>query len=100
MVFSLKLKFGFLPIEIPVAIRGLDLDGEVWVKLRLIPTEPWVGTATWAFVAPPKVTLALVPFRLFNLMGTQLEIFHVTSVYENYVRFRVHGTVCTCISKM
>ncbi|XP_024366825.1 uncharacterized protein [Physcomitrium patens] len=72
MVFSLKLKFGFLPIEIPVAIRGLDLDGEVWVKLRLIPTEPWVGTATWAFVAPPKVTLALVPFRLFNLMAIPL----------------------------
>lgn len=69
MVFALTLKFGFIPIKIPVAIRGLDLDGEVWVKLRLIPTEPWVGTATWAFVSLPKVTLALAPFRLLNLMG-------------------------------
>lgn len=69
MVFSIALKFGFMPIKIPIAIRGIDLDGEVWVKLRLIPTEPWVGSATWAFVSPPKVKLALAPFRLFNLMG-------------------------------
>ena len=77
MVFAITLKFGFVPIKIPVAIRGLDLDGEVWVKLRLIPTEPWVGTATWAFVSLPKVTLALAPFRLLNLMGMYfIKCFH------------------------
>lgn len=77
MVFAITLKFGFVPIKIPVAIRGLDLDGEVWVKLRLIPTEPWVGTATWAFVSLPKVTLALAPFRLLNLMGMySIKCFH------------------------
>lgn len=77
MVFAITLKVGFVPIKIPVAIRGLDLDGEVWVKLRLIPTEPWVGTATWAFVSLPKVTLALAPFRLLNLMGMYfIKCFH------------------------
>lgn len=77
MVFAITMKFGFVPIKIPVAIRGLDLDGEVWVKLRLIPTEPWVGTATWAFVSLPKVTLALAPFRLLNLMGMYfIKCFH------------------------
>ncbi len=69
IVLSVTLKVGFLPITVPFGIRGLDLDGEMWVKLRLIPTEPWVGTATWAFVSLPKITLALAPFRIFNLMG-------------------------------
>jgi len=69
IVLSVTLKVGFLPITVPFGIRGLDLDGEIWVKLRLIPTEPWVGTATWAFVSLPKITLALAPFRIFNLMA-------------------------------
>jgi Ca2+-dependent lipid-binding protein len=66
---SVALKLGFLPLTIPFGIRGLDLDGEMWVKLRLIPTEPWVGTATWAFLSLPKVTLAVAPFGILNLMG-------------------------------
>ncbi|CAK9198291.1 unnamed protein product [Sphagnum troendelagicum] len=66
---SVALKLGFLPLTIPFGIRGLDLDGEMWVKLRLIPTEPWVGTATWAFISLPKVTLAVAPFGILNLMA-------------------------------
>jgi hypothetical protein len=66
---SVALKLGFLPLTIPFGIRGLDLDGEMWVKLRLIPTEPWVGTATWAFLSLPKVTLAVAPFGILNLMA-------------------------------
>lgn len=69
MLLLLKLKAGFLPITIPVGVRELDVDGELWVKLRLVPSEPWVGTATWAFVSLPKIKLDLSPFRLFNLMG-------------------------------
>lgn len=68
MLLQLKLRAGFIPITIPVGVRGLDVDGELWVKLRLVPTEPWVGTATWAFVSLPKIKLDLSPFRLFNLM--------------------------------
>lgn len=69
MLLLLKLKAGFLPITIPVGVRELDVDGELWVKLRLVPSEPWVGTATWAFVSLPKIKLDLSPFRLFNLMA-------------------------------
>lgn len=69
MLLMLSLKFGFMPIMIPVGVRDLDVDGELWVKLRLIPSVPWVGTATWAFVSLPKIKLDLAPFRLFNLMA-------------------------------
>ncbi|KAI5409511.1 hypothetical protein KIW84_055079, partial [Lathyrus oleraceus] len=43
MLLSLSLKFGIIPIVVPVGVRDFDIDGELWVKLRLIPTEPWVG---------------------------------------------------------
>ncbi|KAH7426073.1 hypothetical protein KP509_11G083500 [Ceratopteris richardii] len=69
MLLLLKLRAGFITITIPVGVRELDVDGELWVKLRLVPSEPWVGSATWAFVSLPKIKLVLSPFRLFNLMA-------------------------------
>ncbi|KAH6809811.1 Calcium-dependent lipid-binding family protein [Perilla frutescens var. frutescens] len=69
MLLLLSLKFGILPIAVPVGVRDFDIDGELWVKLRLIPTEPWVGAASWAFVSLPKIKFELSPFRLFNIMA-------------------------------
>lgn len=69
MLLMLSLKFGIFPIVVPVGVRDFDIDGELWVKLRLIPTEPWVGAASWAFVSLPKIKFELSPFRLFNLMA-------------------------------
>ncbi|KAK9063851.1 hypothetical protein SSX86_017723 [Deinandra increscens subsp. villosa] len=69
MLLMLTLKFGIIPIKVPVGIRDFDIDGELWVKLRLIPTEPWVGGVSWAFVSLPKIKFELLPFRLFNLMA-------------------------------
>nr|XP_043607493.1 synaptotagmin-2 [Erigeron canadensis]XP_043607494.1 synaptotagmin-2 [Erigeron canadensis] len=69
MLLMLSLKFGIIPIKVPVGIRDFDIDGELWVKLRLIPSEPWVGAVSWAFVSLPKIKFELSPFRLFNLMA-------------------------------
>ncbi|XP_071733164.1 synaptotagmin-2-like [Rutidosis leptorrhynchoides] len=69
MLLMLTLKFGIFPIKVPVGVRHFDIDGELWVKLRLIPTEPWVGAVSWAFVSLPKIKFELSPFRLFNLMA-------------------------------
>ncbi|KAG0502120.1 hypothetical protein HPP92_002192 [Vanilla planifolia] len=69
VLLSLSLKFGIIPIVVPVGVRDFDVDGELWVKPRLIPTEPYVGAVTWAFVSLPKIKVELSPFRLFNLMG-------------------------------
>lgn len=74
MLLMLSLKFGILPIVVPVSVRDFDIDGELWVKLRLIPTEPWVGAVSWAFVDLPKITFELSPFRLFNLMGKRYRV--------------------------
>ncbi|KAG7600057.1 C2 domain [Arabidopsis suecica] len=69
MLLMLSLKFGIIPIVVPVGVRDFDIDGELWVKLRLIPTQPWVGAVSCSFVSLPKVTFQLAAFRLFNLMG-------------------------------
>lgn len=69
MLLMLSLKFGIIPIKVPVGVRDFDIDGELWVKLRLIPSEPWVGAVSWAFVSLPKIKFELSPFRLFNLMA-------------------------------
>ncbi|PKA65187.1 Synaptotagmin-3 [Apostasia shenzhenica] len=69
VLLSLSVKFGIIPIVVPVGVRDFDIDGELWVKLRLIPTEPYVGAVSWAFVSLPKIKFELSPFRLFNLMG-------------------------------
>ncbi|KAL8208175.1 hypothetical protein R6Q57_007587 [Mikania cordata] len=69
MLLMLSLKFGIIPIKVPVGVRDFDIDGELWVKLRLIPAEPWVGAVSWAFVSLPKIKFELSPFRLFNIMG-------------------------------
>jgi Ca2+-dependent lipid-binding protein len=72
MLLMLSLKFGVIPIVVPVGVRDFDIDGELWVKLRLIPTQPWVGAVSCSFVSLPKVTFQLAAFRLFNLMGMRL----------------------------
>ncbi|KAL3502164.1 hypothetical protein ACH5RR_036613 [Cinchona calisaya] len=69
MLLLLSLKFGLVPIAVPVGVRDFDIDGELWVKLRLIPSVPWVGAVSWAFVSLPKIKFELSPFRLFNLMA-------------------------------
>ncbi|XWS34306.1 hypothetical protein CRYUN_Cryun21dG0028900 [Craigia yunnanensis] len=69
MLLMLSLKFGIIPIVVPVGVRDFDIDGELWVKLRLIPMEPFVGAVSWAFVSLPKIKFELSPFRLFNLMA-------------------------------
>ncbi|KZV26878.1 hypothetical protein F511_22439 [Dorcoceras hygrometricum] len=70
MLLRVSLKFGLIPIVVPIRVRDFDIDGELWVKLRLIPTEPWVGAVSWAFASLPRIKFELSPFRLFNLMGT------------------------------
>ncbi|KAJ4961104.1 hypothetical protein NE237_021014 [Protea cynaroides] len=69
MLLMLSLKFGIVPIVVPVGVRDFDIDGELWVKLRLIPSGPWVGAVSWAFVSLPEIKFELSPFRLFNLMA-------------------------------
>ncbi|GFZ15732.1 calcium-dependent lipid-binding (CaLB domain) family protein [Actinidia rufa] len=84
MLLMLSLNFGIIPIAVPVGVRDFDIDGELWVKLRLIPSEPWVGAVSWAFVSLPKIKFELSPFRLFNLMGAIVpQVYILTTIVES-----------------
>ena len=48
MLLILSLKFGIIPIVVPVGVRDFDIDGELWVKLGLIPTEPFIGAVIFS----------------------------------------------------
>lgn len=90
MALALSLKFSPVPIVVPVWVRDFDIDGELWVKLRLIPTAPWVGAASWAFVSLPKIKFELSLFRLFNLMAIPvLSIFLTKLLTEDLPRLFV-----------
>ncbi|XP_060672967.1 uncharacterized protein LOC112489586 [Ziziphus jujuba] len=90
MLLMLSLKFGIIPLVAPIGVRDFDIDGELWVKLRLIPTKPFVGAVSWAFVALPKIKFMLSPFRLFNLMGGFVNIREAVGKVEGdfYARWR------------
>lgn len=67
----LKLKLGKAGVEtsIPVGVYDLDVDAELWLKLRLAPVKPYVGTLSLAFVRLPTIKLVLAPFRVVNLFS-------------------------------
>ncbi|KAL2641746.1 hypothetical protein R1flu_009333 [Riccia fluitans] len=67
----LNLKLGKAGVEstIPVGVYNLDVDAELWVKLRLAPVKPFVGTLSIAFVRLPTIKLVLAPFRIVNLFA-------------------------------
>ncbi|XP_060668702.1 uncharacterized protein LOC125419654 [Ziziphus jujuba] len=48
MILMLSLKFGIIPIVVPVGVRDFDMDGEHWVNSGLIPTEAFVGVVIFS----------------------------------------------------
>jgi Ca2+-dependent lipid-binding protein len=54
--------------KIPVLVSDLDVQCALWLKLRLAPMCPWVGTISLAFVGPPAVKVQLSPYNRVRLM--------------------------------
>lgn len=54
--------------KIPVLVSDLDVQCALWLKLRLAPMCPWIGTISLAFVGPPAVKVQLSPYNRVRLM--------------------------------
>lgn len=54
--------------KVPVLVSDLDLECQMWLKLRLAPMCPWIGTIGFAFVGPPNVKVQLSPYNRVRLM--------------------------------
>eukprot|EP00271_Cylindrocystis_brebissonii_P008694 TRINITY_DN23173_c0_g1_i1.p1 TRINITY_DN23173_c0_g1~~TRINITY_DN23173_c0_g1_i1.p1 ORF type:complete len:1089 (-),score=143.19 TRINITY_DN23173_c0_g1_i1:302-3568(-) len=68
-VLKLHVEQNGMRTVIPVGVRDLDVDGEMWVKLRLTPRKPYVGMLSIAFVRLPTIKLVLAPFRVVNVFA-------------------------------
>lgn len=68
MLLMLELGQGRWRFKIPVLVSDLDLQCALWLKLRLAPMCPWIGTISLAFVGPPAVKVQLSPYNRVRLM--------------------------------
>ena len=41
----------------------------MWIKARLAPLSPYVGTLSFAFVGPPSIRVQLLPYNRVQLMN-------------------------------
>ena len=49
-------------------VSELDLECQLWVKVRLAPLPPNVGTISLAFVGQPTVRVQLAPYNRIRIM--------------------------------
>jgi hypothetical protein len=54
--------------KIPVMVSDVDLECKMWIKVRLAPMCPYVGTVSMAFVGPPSIKVQLAPYNRVRLM--------------------------------
>jgi Ca2+-dependent lipid-binding protein len=55
-------------VQIPVLVSDLDLESRMWIKVRLAPMCPFLGTISLAFVGPPNIKVQLLPYNRVRLM--------------------------------
>ena len=49
-------------------VSDLDLECRLWLKLRLAPMAPYIGSLSAAFVVPPTIRLQLLPYNRVRIM--------------------------------
>lgn len=55
-------------VQIPVLVSDLDLECQLWLKIRLAPMTPYFGTIALAFVGNPTIKVQLLPYNRVRLM--------------------------------
>lgn len=55
-------------MQIPVLVSDLDLECQLWLKIRLAPMTPYFGTIALAFVGNPTIKVQLLPYNRVRLM--------------------------------
>ena len=55
-------------LQLPVLVSDLDLECKMWIKLRLAPMCPYIGSISLAFVGAPNVKVQLLPYNRVRVM--------------------------------
>jgi hypothetical protein len=72
MLLLIECGTGRWRVKVPVLVSELDLECKMWIKLRLAPMCPYVGTLSLAFVGPPTIKVQLAPYSRVRLMRIPL----------------------------
>jgi len=59
MLLLIEVGTGRWRTKFPVLVSDLDLESPIWLKIRLAPMCPWIGTVSLAFVEPPSIKVQL-----------------------------------------
>ena len=54
--------------QLPVLVSDLDLECKMWIKLRLAPMCPYIGSLSLAFVGAPIIKVQLLPYNRVRIM--------------------------------
>eukprot|EP00210_Caulerpa_lentillifera_P007763 g7408.t1 len=68
MLLVLEVGGGRWRMKVPVLVSDLDLECQLWLKIRLAPLTPYLGTISFAFVGPPSIKVQLAPYNSVRLM--------------------------------
>lgn len=68
MLLSLEVGQGNWQFKVPIIVSDLDLEGHMWLKIRLAPMCPYIGTLQLAFVEPPAIKVQISPYNRVRLM--------------------------------
>lgn len=63
-------------------VSDLDIECQLWLKIRLAPVCPWIGTLSFAFMGPPQVKVQLSPYNRVRLMRVPI------------IQVSMHGVLC------
>ena len=55
-------------VQLPVLVSDLDLECKMWIKLRLAPMCPYIGSLSLAFVGAPIIKVQLLPYNRVRIM--------------------------------
>ena len=81
--------------QVPVLVSELDLECKLWIKLRLAPLPPHVGTISLAFVGQPTVRVQLAPYNRVRLM--RIPILQVVKYRHALSAVLVCCMFCSCM---
>ncbi|KAK9822688.1 hypothetical protein WJX81_000906 [Elliptochloris bilobata] len=68
MLLLIEVGQGRWRFKLPVLVSDLDLECRLWLKLRLAPMAPYIGSLSAAFVGPPTIRLQLLPYNRVRIM--------------------------------
>ncbi|CAL8470275.1 g9817 [Coccomyxa elongata] len=68
MLLLIEVGQGRWRFKLPVLVSDLDLECKMWIKLRLAPMCPYIGSISLAFVGAPNVKVQLLPYNRVRVM--------------------------------